>query len=343
MATARLDNVDEGISIRRPTPPSRRRASLFRRLFVAYAGVMALAVVALVFAPVTVSVPTAPAEVVVLLAGLAIALVSYLVLLRRALGPLERLTRLMRRIDPLTPGQRIAVDAGDAQVVALAEAFNEMLDRLESERRESALRALAAQEAERRRIARELHDEIGQTLTGLVLRSETITRRAPAELRADVEGLREAARQGAEDVRSIARRLRPEVLDELGLQSALLALCGSILNETGLEVERSLDGDLRLTAEEELVIYRVAQESLTNVVRHAGASRVQLALRRSEDQAVLLVRDDGAGLPRNAERDATGIRGMRERALLIGAELIIRRVEPQGTEVRLRLPRSERP
>jgi two-component system sensor histidine kinase UhpB len=343
MATVRIDDTDDGISMRRPGPSSRRRVSLFWRLFVAYAGVLALAVSVLVFAPVTVSVPTALTEVAVLLAGFVVALVMYLALLRRALGPLERLTRLMRRIDPLAPGQRIDIDAGDEQVVALAEAFNEMLDRLESERRESARRALAAQEAERRRIARELHDEIGQTLTGLVLRSETITRRAPTRLRDDVEGLREAARRGAEDVRSIARRLRPEALDELGLQSALLALCGAVVKETRLEVERSLERDLRLSAEEELVIYRVAQESLTNVVRHAGASRAELVLRRYGDEVVLLVRDDGVGLPRNAERDATGIRGMRERALLIGADLVIAPTKPRGTEVRLRLPRRERP
>jgi two-component system, NarL family, sensor histidine kinase UhpB len=114
-----------------------------------------------VFAPVTVSVPTALSEVAVLLAGFVVALVMYLLLLRRALAPLGRLTRLMRRIDPLAPGQRVDTDAGDEQVMALARAFDEMLDRLERERRESGLRALAAQEAERRRIARELHDEIG--------------------------------------------------------------------------------------------------------------------------------------------------------------------------------------
>jgi two-component system, NarL family, sensor histidine kinase UhpB len=261
-------------------------------------------------------------------------------LLRRALAPLERLTRLMRRIDPLAPGQRIESEAGDEQVVALTQAFNAMLDRVESERRDSALRALAAQEAERRRIARELHDEIGQTLTALVLRSETIARRGPKELRGDLEELREAARQGAEDVRLIARRLRPEALDELGLQSALLALSASVVEQSGVDVERSLESDLDLTAEEELVIYRVAQESLTNVVRHANASHVKLILRRREGDVVLVVSDDGIGLPPTAEDDATGIRGMRERALLIGADLIVRAAEPHGTEVRLRLPMS---
>jgi two-component system, NarL family, sensor histidine kinase UhpB len=304
--------------------------------------VLGLAVTVLVFAPITVSVPTAPTEVAVLLVGFTIALALYFAWLRRALAPLERLTRLMRRIDPLAPGQRIASGGGDEQVVELTNAFNAMLDRVESERRDSALRALAAQEAERRRIARELHDEIGQTLTGLVLRSETLARRGPKELRSDLEELRETARRGAEDVRLIARRLRPEALDELGLQSALLALCASVVQQTGLDVERALESDLGLTAEEELVIYRVAQESMTNVVRHADAAHVQLVLRRQQADVVLVVGDDGIGLPPTAEADATGIRGMRERALLIGAELVVRAAEPHGTEVRLRLPARAR-
>jgi two-component system, NarL family, sensor histidine kinase UhpB len=223
--------------------------------------------------------------------------------------------------------------------VALAEAFNEMLDRLEGERRDSGRRALAAQESERRRIARELHDEIGQLLTGLILRGETLARRAPEEVRADVVALREGAREAAEEVRLIARRLRPEALDELGLQSALLALCTSVEETSGLEVERRLARDLPLTAEEELVIYRVAQESLTNVVRHARARRVSLTLEVDADGGVgLVVADDGAGIPDEAASDSSGIRGMRERALLVGAQLTVRAVEPHGTEVSLRLP-----
>jgi two-component system, NarL family, sensor histidine kinase UhpB len=312
--------------------------SLFWRLFAAYAAVGALAVSVLVVAPISVSVPTATREILVLLVGFAIALAVFLVILRRVLAPLERLTRLMRRVDPLVPGRRIEADGADAEVAALTAAFNDMLDRIESERRDSALRALAAQEAERRRIARELHDEIGQMLTGLVLRTETIARRAPPEVRADLESVRETARRGAEDVRTIARRLRPEALDELGLRSALVALGAAIAEQSGLELERSLDGDLDLSAEQELVIYRVAQEGLTNVVRHAHASRAELVLRRDGDGVALIVRDDGIGMAAEPEADLTGIRGMRERALLVGGELAIRPARPRGTELRLRLP-----
>jgi two-component system sensor histidine kinase UhpB len=184
-----------------------------------------------------------------------------------------------------------------------------MLDRLESERRDSARRALAAQEGERRRIARELHDEIGQILTGLLLRSETLARRAPDDLRRDLEDLREASRQAAEEVRRIARRLRPEALDELGLQSALLALCTAVSNRVGLRIDRNLERDLPLNAEQELVIYRVAQESITNVARHAGASHAEVTLRNDGDGGVLLVvRDDGVGLPEDAHRKSNGLR-----------------------------------
>ena len=107
---------------------------------------------------------------------------------------------------------------------------------------------------------------------------ETLARRAPADLRGDLEDLREAARQAAEEVRRIARRLRPEALDELGLQSALLALCTAVSERTGLPIDRDLERDLPLDAEQELVIYRVAQESITNVARHAGATHVEVTL-----------------------------------------------------------------
>ncbi len=327
-------------------PPRRRRprsTTLYRRLLGAYTAVLLGAVVLLIFAPVTISVPVALGELIGILVAFAVMLLVFNALLHRALNPLERLTSVMARIDPLAPGQRIALEADADEVAALTQAFNAMLDRLEGERRESARRALAAQEAERQRIARELHDEIGQVLTGLVLRTETLVRRAPDELRGDLEGLREAARQGAVEVRGIAQRLRPESLDELGLQSALLALCTAVSDRAGLEVTRSLERDLSLTAEQELVIYRVAQESITNVVRHAGARSADVTLTGDGDGGVLLVvTDDGAGLPPGAERASNGIRGMRERALLVGADLAIGPpASGHGTEVRLRLPREE--
>jgi two-component system sensor histidine kinase UhpB len=313
-------------------------ATLSRRVFGVYAAILAIAVLFLIFAPVTLSVPPTTGQLAWLLGGFAAMLVLFNVLLHRQLRPLERLTALMRTVDPLAPGQRIDVRAR-GEVAALAAAFNDMLDRLEGERRESGRRALAAQEGERSRIARELHDEIGQAFTGMMLRCETLARRAPDDLRPALEELREAARAGAEDVRSIAQRLRPEALDQLGLQSALLALSNEVSEHAGLEVTRELERDLDLDAERELVIYRVAQEGITNVVRHAHARRIELTLRRAASgDVVLVVADDGVGLPDGAQDASTGIRGMRERALLVGAELTVRRRPEGGTEVRLRVP-----
>ena len=149
---------------------------------------------------------------VILVAGPFALLATDLGLLRPAFGPLQDLAETMRRHDPLSPGARAPL-VGGPDVVAIARAFNEMLDRLEAERRESARRALMMQEAERRRIARELHDEVGQTLTGVMLKVEGLSVAIPDELRWQLEELRETARSGAEDVRRIAQRLRPEALE----------------------------------------------------------------------------------------------------------------------------------
>lgn len=314
--------------------------TLYRRLFLTYAAVLTAAVGVLIFAPVTISVPIAAIELAGLLVSFGVMLAVYRTMLHRALDPLERLTALMRRVDPLAPGERIQVTGAGGEVVALTEAFNGMLDRLEGERRDSARRALAAQEGERRRIARELHDEIGQVFTGLVLRAETLSRRAPEDMRADLEELREAARHGAEDVRRIASLLRPEALDELGLQSALLALCTTVAQNADLEIERDLERDIDLTDEQELVVYRVAQESVTNVVRHAEARRMTLSLRAGPGVVVLRVTDDGRGFVAADQLTANGLRGMRERALLIGAELVVASTPGRGTTVELRVPVS---
>ena len=191
---------------------------LFWRVFATNAAVLVLAFLGLVFAPVTVSVPVGASEVLVLAVGLVVLLVANLVLLRPAFAPLDELAETMRRHDPLAPGPRAEVRGGPV-VAALAQTFNDMLDRLESERRESARQALLVQEAERRRIARELHDEVGQTLTGVMLQIEGLAPSIPDELRGQLDELRETARHGTEEVRRIARRLRPDALEELGLQA----------------------------------------------------------------------------------------------------------------------------
>lgn len=313
--------------------------SLFWRVVTINGAVLVVAACLLVFSPATIGATVAAAEVAVLGAGLVVVMTVNFVLLRRVFGPLERLARLMRRVDPMSPGRRIAVEGAAAEVDDLLDAFNEMLDRLERERRESALRALAAQERERRRLARELHDELGQTLTGLVLELEGLGRAAPRELQPTVGRVKEAARQSAEEVRDIARGLRPQALDEFGLRSALITLATGFAERSGLQVRHDLAPDLPdLEPEQDLAIYRIAQEGLTNVARHAEATGVLLSLAADNGHVVLRVRDDGRGIDERAAHNAGGLGGMRERAMLIGGRLVVTRLRPYGTEVAFELP-----
>jgi two-component system sensor histidine kinase UhpB len=310
---------------------------LYWRVFATNAALLFLAFLVLVFAPVTVSVPPELTELVALLAGLVVILAINLLVLRPVFRPLDELAETMRRHDPLSPGRRARVD-GDPSVEALARTFNEMLERMEAERRESAHRALMVQEAERARIARELHDEVGQTLTGVMLQVEGLAAVIPDELREQLDELRETARVGTEEVRRIARRLRPEALEDLGLQSALSALATRVADQAHIDVARHLDARLELSQQQELVVYRVAQEALTNVVRHADAEHVELRLDRDDANAILRVRDDGRGVSGADLASSSGIRGMRERAMLIGAQLAIAPRSGRGTEVQLTIP-----
>jgi two-component system sensor histidine kinase UhpB len=312
--------------------------SLFRQVFVPNALVLLAAGLLLVVSPATVSSPIATHEALTLAGGLAAMLLANLILMRRAFAPLERLTGLMRRIDPLEPGRRIDTDGGASEIVEMARAFNEMLDRVEQERRESALRSLSAEESDRRRFARELHDELGQVLTALVLQLKRASHDAPEPVRSKLSDAHETAHVALDDVRRIVRELRPEALDDLGLVSALTVLATGFSRRTGVQVDLDLDrGIPSLGSEAELVFYRVAQESLTNVARHSRAERASVELTRVERGARLTVRDQGCGAA-NGSLQGAGIRGMRERVLTVGAELDIDSRPGDGTEVRLELP-----
>ncbi|MFD9908300.1 sensor histidine kinase [Streptomyces sp. NPDC059063] len=308
--------------------------SLFWRIFLMNAVVLVVAALLLLSPLVTVSSPVLLGEALVVLGGVAAMLVANIVLLRVGLGPLQRLSRAMAAADLLRPGARPAV-AGQGEVAQLIGTFNAMLDRLESERATSSARALSAQEAERRRVARELHDEVGQTLTAVLLQVKRAADQAPEPLREELCGVQETTRASLDEIRRIARRLRPGVLEDLGLVSGLRALAGEF-SESGLVVRHRFDGGApRLGQEAELVVYRVAQEALTNAARHAGVSHADLELRSTEDVVELIVRDEGGGM-RGAVEGA-GVRGMRERALLVGADLTVG-AAGSGTEVRLRVP-----
>jgi two-component system sensor histidine kinase UhpB len=263
-------------------------------------------------------------EAITLVLALVLIIGLNVLLLRRAVAPLQRLTALARRVDLSHPGDRMPGAAPTSEAGELALTFNEMLARLEAERREATGRVLAGQEAERLRIAQELHDQIGQELTAVLLGLARVQARVDDEHKGDVAGVQDAVRSSLEDVRRIALELRPEALDDLGLHSALAVLCERFAQRSGLVVAQRIDEPLpRLAPESELVIYRVAQEALTNVARHANADSARLQLGTDDrGSLVLTVSDDGDGLPADGE-PGTGIRGMRERAALIGAELTV--------------------
>jgi two-component system sensor histidine kinase UhpB len=171
-----------------------------------------------------------------------------------------------------------------------------------------------------------------------MLELDRMARAAPAELQEELAYARETAAASLEDVRRIARRLRPEALDDLGLVSALINLCERIEQATGVTIDRHLDRSLpSLSGEAELVIYRIAQESITNAVRHSGASRIELALDKEGTGVRLSVADDGNGFDAARDGGEGGIRGMRERALLIGARLDITAEPARGTRVELQV------
>ncbi|WP_328694287.1 HAMP domain-containing sensor histidine kinase [Streptomyces phaeochromogenes] len=306
--------------------------SLYWRIFLLNAVVLVVATL-LLLGPVTVSTPVLFGETLVLIAGLVVMLIANAVLLRIGLAPLARLTQTMVTADLLKPGSRTTV-TGHGEIAELTTSFNAMLARLEAERATSSGRALSAQEAERRRIAQELHDEVGQTLTAVLLQLKHAADRAPQPVREDLQQAQETTRAGLDEIRRIARRLRPGVLEELGLYSALRALTAEFATSRLSATAYITPGLPPLSPATELVLYRIAQEGLTNTARHARATRGEVHLRALPDARVgLLVRDNGQGIGVAAE--GAGISGMRERALLIGADLDIGQGPHGGTEIRL--------
>jgi two-component system, NarL family, sensor histidine kinase UhpB len=313
-----------------------RPLSVFWRVFAVNAGLLGLLAALLVVSPIEIHAPIKRAQALTVVVALAVSLAANAVLLRSALAPLERLARRMEAVDLLRPGQRLQVLRHD-EISRVVIAFNHMLDRLEAERQQSGRRILAAQEAERVGIARDLHDEVGQVLTGVLLHLDAIAERAPAH-RDEIDEAKQSVRRALDEVRRISRELRPEMLEQLGLVSALTELTTSFSRVSGIQVERQFDQSLpKLEHDAELAVYRIAQESLTNVARHAQARTVTVAFERGIDSVVLRVVDDGRGFTGDPEEHG-GLRSMRERALLIGGALAIRQVPTNGVEVRLEVP-----
>lgn len=276
-----------------------------------------------------------------------LALILALARERRRLRPLEDLVEAMEKVDlssprPLLPASIDGV--GETEEVARIElAFLRMMRRLEAERRRAGSATLHAQEEERARVARDLHDEVNQSLTGLLLRLEAAREAAPPELEAELADTKALANQAMTELLSLARQLRPTALDDLGLAAAIGGQVEQLgRGEIGARLET--EGDFSdLGDDQQLVVYRVAQEALNNAARHSEAARVEVRLRREASGGVVLeVADDGRGFAFDESQRGLGIGGMRERALLVGAELTIESRPGAGTTVRLTVPNQLR-
>lgn len=321
-------------------PRRLRRLTVVERALLSSTALLALILALLVVTPVTVSAPIRAGELAVLLVAFFVLLALNVANVRRTLAPLGRFASQVRNVD-LARQERIVIDPADEtpELVALADAFNEALARLREERRAGARAALLAQERERRRIAGALHDEAGQNLTAVALELERISSSGSDAGPARMNALAAQLYDTLDEIRRIARELRPEALDDLGLVNALIALSSRAGRQGGIQVERELSAELpQLSEEVELVIYRVAQEALTNVLRHSGAGRCLIRLAADGDKLRLTVLDDGAGMPADVGAETIGIEGMRERALLVGGQLRIGPGPQGGTAVTLEIP-----
>ena len=278
-------------------------------------------------------------------------ILSYFVnrwVLKRALAPLDNLQVGVDRVRAGEADVRVHMgNISDERFDRLAETFNAMLLRQEESAAEMqglTRRLIGAQEEERLRLARELHDEAAQSLTSLLVRLRLLEHaHTPDEAQARVHDLRALTASALEDVRRVSLDLRPTILDDLGLGPALEWRVDEFNKEgatQGTVVVRGMEA--RIARDTELALYRVGQEALSNVHRHANATRVEVSLVRTNDTVTLEVRDNGVGFDPSAARGATpatrgcamGLLGMRERMAIIGGDLVVDAAPGKGTTIR---------
>ena len=267
-------------------------------------------------------------------------------MLQRRFRPLEHLIDRIESIDPAEPSPLLVTHDPVEEIGRLSHSFKRLLERIEEERRRSGQLAMRAQEEERRRLARDLHDEVNQALTAILLRLEALAQDSPPERGPEVAELKKLVNQAMEELLNLARQLRPSALDDHGLLPAVEAQLKRFSARTGVQVRLHTEGEPNdLSEVVQTAIYRVAQEALTNVARHAGATAVEVDLEAEDGRAELRIRDDGAGFdPGSIARAGTegpgaglGLGGMAERARLVGGELDVRSSPGGGTSVTLRV------
>jgi two-component system, NarL family, sensor histidine kinase UhpB len=270
-----------------------------------------------------------------------LALLANIMMLRRRFSPLEQLIDRLERIDP---AQAVSFDqpaSGEMEEVdRLAATFRRLLERIESERRRSGRLVLRAQEEERKRVARDLHDEVNQALTAILLRLQALMQDSPSpEVSRELSELKRLVNQAMEELLQLARQLRPSALDDHGLLPALDGQVRRFGEQHGIEARLRTEGEAdTLGDDQQLVVYRVAQEALANVARHAEASRVDVDLTTRDGGIDLCVRDNGRGFDSTLPPSGLGLNGMAERARLVGGELSVYSSAGRGTTVTLHVP-----
>jgi two-component system sensor histidine kinase UhpB len=275
-------------------------------------------------------------------------------LTRLALAPLTELEQIAGEVEGGNLSNRAQHSPlADSDLRRLMTVFNRMLDRLEwyrARQREVMVRSLESEERARRWVASKLYDETAQSLAAVLLRLRAAGRRFGEgdEEDGELARLRGAVHEALESIRQLARELRPPELDEIGLIPALAAQVRTLSERSGIDVRLDADPAVSdLLTDADLALYRIVQEALANVERHAGASSVEVRIRRRPDGIAAEVSDDGKGFEVEAELERAG-RGlglleMQERALYVGAELQIDSAPGSGTRVTIHMPRSEAP
>jgi two-component system sensor histidine kinase UhpB len=282
-------------------------------------------------------------------------LINFL-LLHASFRPMFHLLRVIRAVAEGDLTRRAENLPADTEIGELALAFNSMLDQLEASQRQQTLLIFQAQEEERRRVARELHDESSQDLTALLVHAEIMSQilqtlpdtASIADVRATIEAglcqLTQLTQNTLEHVRTLALQLRPGILDDLGLHAALRWLVEDARQRLQLPIELSIDGlEEVVRAHSSAALYattlfRIAQESLTNAARHARAQHISITSTQGAQQVCLTIRDDGIGYDSTTRSPGLGITGMRERAALLSGKLTITTTPGKGTSVEARLP-----
>jgi len=293
-------------------------------------------------------VSTTALVVLLSIAGVAVTVLVNALILRLALSPLELLEQTAARVQAGDVDARVpASPVADRGLERLMGTFNAMLDNLEVYRqrlRDVAARALTAEEEERKRIARELHDDTAQTLAALLVRLRLIRGLADDAAREEsLEQLRTEVSAALDRVRRFARGLRPPALDELGLVPALESHIRSLSETAGAAIRLDANAAEReLTSQAELALYRITQEALSNAVRHSGAEHVLVRIAHGEHWVTVTVQDDGKGFVvdrvLSSGQQGLGLFGMQERAAYVGGRVAIQSRPGRGTTIRAEVP-----